>query len=337
LNTQHNPNSTDDFDMSSTVGQKPTIDSVIELLRGLQGEVLPAALYYGLSDLSDEHIHVLAPVWADLDADLRRRIISELTEASENDFTLAYSKLGYIGLDDPVDEVRASAIEMLWVDESEVFLLWLLNAAQMDDSALVRSAACSALGHFVLRGEFEEHPPQQIAQALDVAINIWMDETEDVQVRRRALEALSNSSHEMVPDAIQTAYESDDYWFRVSAVFAMGRSADRYWRKIVLAEMSSGDVEIRYEATRAAGELGLFEAVKSLGYLALDSDREVSLAAIWSLGEIGGSETLRILGALADDFEHSRDKDMLEAVEDAMGSATLVGDLLVDDEESDDL
>jgi hypothetical protein len=43
------------------------------------------------------------------------------------------------------------------------------------------------------------------------------------------------------------------------------------------------------------------------------------------------------LGALADDFEHSRDKDMLEAVEDAMGSATLVGDLLVDDEESDDL
>jgi len=336
LNTHHNPSAADDFDDDSGISQKPSLDAVIDLLRTFQGEVLPAAVCYGLSDLSDEDVAILKPVWMGLDGDVRRKVLSELAEISEVDFTLNYAQVGYMGLDDPQETVRESAIELLWFDESDALLEWLMNAAQMDEAASVRAAACSALGRFILMGEYEEIPANRAAQAQDVVVTIWTDETEDVQVRRRALEALSNSSHDLVPEAIQTAYESGDYWLRVSSIYAMGHSADRRWREIVLAEMGSGEAEIRYEATRAAGELDLSEAVKPLGYLALDSDRDISLAAIWSLGEIGGAEALRILSALAQDIEQADDDDMREAVEDAIGNATMVGDFLLEDDEDED-
>jgi hypothetical protein len=57
--------------------------------------------------------------------------------------------------------------------------------------------------------------------------------------------------------------------------------------------------------------------------LALGDDREIQLVAIWSLGEIGGKESMRVLEFLLGKAEEDEDDDLEEAVEDAIGNASL--------------
>jgi HEAT repeat protein len=82
---------------------------------------------------------------------------------------------------------------------------------------------------------------------------------------------------------------------RISAVFAMGRTTDQAWAGTVLAELETEDPEMRYEATRACGEMQLIEATSLLAQLVTDTDTEVKAAAVWSLGQIGTPEARRVL------------------------------------------
>jgi len=146
-----------------------------------------------------------------------------------------------------------------------------------------------------------------------------------VEVRRRALESLANSSHDLVATAIAEAYDSEDQRLQISALFAMGRSCDERWSEIVLAELDNEDAEFRYEAARAAGELEIEEAIPALSRFVFDDDVDVRDVAIWSLGEIGGKEAVRILNLLANDAKLNRDRDLAEAIEDALAIAELGG------------
>jgi hypothetical protein len=67
----------------------------------------------------------------------------------------------------------------------------------------------------------------------------------------------------------------------------------------------------------------------------MGNDRETQEVAIWSLGEIGGREALRILSALADDAQKAEDDELIEAVDEAISSASLVGEDLVLDDDDD--
>ncbi len=318
--------------------KKPSIEEVISLLQQAEGENerVPAAVYYGLSDIDDESMQVFEPVWQTLSADYKRKIATELAEASEVNFDLNFDTLGYIALDDLDPGVRRSGIDLFWINESLSLLSRLIDLAENDESTEVRAAAISDIGRFILLGEYEDIPEQQAVRAQEVAMGLLNDAAEDVDVRRRALEAISNSSLDFVAEAIQEAYDSDEHLMRVSAVFAMGRSYDQQWTETILREIRSDDPEIRYEATRAAGELEIEEAVTSLGQIAVVDEREIKQVAIWSLGEIGGSQAMRLLTALAEDAEEAEDEDLKEAIEDAIGYAGMVGsDINVDFENSD--
>jgi HEAT repeat protein len=261
-----------------------------------------------------------------LDVDTRQTLLGEFAEASELNFDLDYRELGLWALNDRDAAVRAAAIEVLWEDESIDFMGRLIELAQWDEAGVVRAAAASALGRFILLGEYGEVSEKDAVRAQDMVISLLTDADEDVDVRRRALEAISNCGHEIVQEAIEEAYASSEPQMKASAIYAMGRAYDDKWHDTVLREITSPDPEFRYEAARAAGELELDEAIPSLGRLALDDDREIKEVAIWSLGEIGGREALRILSALAQDAEEAEDEHLLEAVEDAIGSASLAGD-----------
>jgi len=324
------------LDMEIAPTKKPTIDEVVSMLEGGGDEHIPAGAYYGLSDLDDSSLQVLEPVWQKLSTDYKRKLVTELGEASEVNFDLNFDALGYLALDNIDAGVRASAIDLLWINESLSLLSKLIDLAENDESTEVRAAATSELGRFILLGEYGDIPESEAVRAQDVAINLLNETTEDIQVRRRALEAISNSSLEFVPEAIQEAYESDEQLMHVSAVFAMGRSYDQQWTETVLRELRNDDPEIRYEAARAAGELEIEEAVTLLGQLAVADEREIKQVAIWSLGEIGGSQAMRLLTALAEDAEEAEDEDLHEAIEDAIGYAGMVGsDIDVDFESSD--
>lgn len=322
-----------DFDRDTKPAEKPALDVTLAALRAEEPGAVAAAIYYGLSDLTDAEIKKLQPAWSALSAEYRRKVMRELAEASETDFELDYAAVGRMGLQDEDAQVRAAAVEALWIDESPELMARLIELAQWDEANEVRAAALVALGRFVLLGEYGELPEDQVTKLHEIIINLWTDEQEDLNVRRRALEAIANSSHEIVPDAIEEAYHSSERLMKISAVFAMGRSCDERWNDRILREMSGLDAELRYEAARAAGEIGITEAVPLLGRLAMGNDRETQEVAIWSLGEIGGRDALRILSALADDAKKAEDDDLIEAVDEAISSASLIGeDLDFDDD-----
>ena len=317
---------------------KPSIEDVMSALQqeNEDSEHVPAVAYYGLSDLDNASLTAFEPVWRKLPDDYKRKLVTELAEASEVNFDFHYEALGYLALDDASASVRSAAIDLVWVNESLDLLSRLIDLAENDESAEVRARAISEIGRFILLGEYEEIPEAEAVRAQDVAISLLNDAAEDIEVRRRALEAISNSSLDFVPEAVQEAYESDEHLMRVSAVYAMGRSYDERWTEAVLREMHNDDSEIRYEAARAAGELEIEESVTLLGKLAVADEREIKQVAIWSLGEIGGAHAMRLLTALAEDAEEAEDEDLKEAIEDAMGYASMVGsDIDVDYESSD--
>lgn len=301
----------------------PDLHTTIDLLKASRYDSISAALCYGLSGLTPDDLTVIQPVWDSLDVEFRRTLIRRLADLSETNFDLEYRQIGLLCLRDDDAEVRQSAIDLLWYDESLELMDYLIEMAQWDESTAVRAAAVGALGSFILAGELGELPANDMYRAQDTAISVYSNETEDVEVRRRALEAIANSSHEFVEEAIHEAYHSDDQLMRVSAVFAMGRTCDPRWKDIVLRELGSADPEMRYEAARASGELVLEDAVPYLIALTREKDREVKEAAIWSLGEIGGEKALTTLSELAEEAEEQGDDSLLEAVEDAIHSAAL--------------
>jgi HEAT repeat protein len=308
--------------------EKPSLDTTLETLKGIEDGVASPTLYYGLSGLTPGEIAQIEPVWETLDSSKRHSLLTELTEASELNFEFDYRELGFFALNDLDNDVREAAIELLWEDESLELMNRLVDLAQWDEATQVRAAAASALGRFILLGEYDEIPQNESTRIQDIVIGILTNDNEEVDVRRRALEAIANSQHEIVRETILEAYNSSEQKMKVSSVFAMGRTYDNEWQDIVLREITSDDPEMRYEAARSAGELEITESVSYLGRLAVDDEREVKEVAIWSLGEIAGREALRILSALAEDAEEAEDESLLEAIEDAIGSASLVGDEL---------
>lgn len=285
--------------------------------------VISTAIYYGLSELSDENIERLRPIWEGLDDDYRLRLMEALTGASETNFDLDYSAFGQFALRDESAAIRAAAIDLLWDDVSLEHMHVLMSMATSDESPLGRAAAASGLGRFIYAGEIDELPIEETNKAQELAHSIYRNAGEEIDVRRRALEALANSSNDNVNAAIRDAYESSDHRMNVSALYAMGRSCDETWAEIVLEEITDSDDEIRYEAARAAGELDIEEAVPDLVKLASDPDREIQEVAIWSLGEIGGDESLRVLNHLLQRAVKAKDEGLKDAIEEAIGNASL--------------
>lgn len=302
--------------------QRPDIETTLNDLRdGEENNLVTANVFYGLSGLQPEEVTALSAVWDSLSSDYRRHVVSELAEAAETNFDLDYEVLGQFTLNDDDEDVREAAIDLLWENNSLSVMARLIDMARNDEAVHVRAAAVSALGSFILWRELEELPLEETTPALDTALELLNDP--EVDVRRRALEAVANSSHEIVASAIEAAYKSDEHKLRVSAIFAMGRTADETWRDEVLAALQSDDAELRYEATRAAGELMLEDSIKYLRKVVLDDDREIKEVAIWSLGEIGGAEATKVLQRLLKDAENSEDEALIDAIEDALGSSTL--------------
>nr|MBP7694601.1 HEAT repeat domain-containing protein [Anaerolineales bacterium] len=179
---------------------------------------------------------------------------------------------------------------------------------------LVRATAASALGRFVYLGEMEELPAKQARRVEDALLAVIAG-PDELEVRRRALEAVAFSSRPEVTELITQAYASPELLARVSAVFAMGRNSDERWNAPVLAELESLQPELRFEAARAAGELELAEAVDALQKMVEEGDIQVREAAIWSLGQIGGDAARAILLDLlqaAADSERDFLEDALE-------------------------
>ena len=312
--------------------EQPDLDTTLQTLAANKDGSANTTIFYGLANLGAQEIAQVQLVWDNLFPEYRAKLLKQLVDISETNFELNYRELGLMALTDSDADVRVNAIEVLWEDESLELMDRLIDMAQWDESDMVRAAAAGALGHFILLGELGDLPENETIRAQDAAISLLTNDQENLDVRRRALEAISNCSHEIVNEAIDEAYNSDDAQMQASAVFAMGRSCDSRWNEAVVQAFESDDPEIRFEATRASGELAIEEALPILARFAQEDDREIKEMAIWSLGEIGGNFPVRVLGSLAEEAADANDLELLEAIEEAIGNASLAGqDMDLDD------
>lgn len=294
---------------------------VDRLLKELSDETqtLSIARLYELSGLDHEETEHFSVVWPQIPAGRRQTIISHLVDIAEANFEADFDAVFRACFTDEDEFVRTQAIEGLWESEDIKLICPLLEFLHHDPSAAVRAASATSLGRFVLLGELGKLSPtltHNVSEALWEVINSF---EEDIEVRRRAIESMAYSSEEAMAEVIADAYADDDRLMRVSALFAMGRSADPRWKSTVLEELANPDPEMRYEAVRACGALEVEEAIPYLRDLMYDGDREIQEVSIWALGQIGGAEARRILDAC---YEEA-DEILYEVIEDALGELAL--------------
>ncbi|MBE9506941.1 MAG: HEAT repeat domain-containing protein [Chloroflexi bacterium] len=270
------------------------LDILLDELRE-STEMPSRALLYRLSCLEADEAARVREVWPRLPVELRRETMMRLVEVAEADFEVDFGAIFRLGLEDQDAKVRTAAVEGLWEDEDVRLVPLLAARLREDEDATVRAAAATSLGRFTLLGELGKIRPDPHTLAYKTLLAACQDAEECQEVRRRALESLAYTEGEIVAELIREAYAASEEKVRISAVFAMGRSADNRWSPQVQQELFSPNPGLRYEAARACGELQLSEAVPELGELAEDVDREVQEAAMWALGQIGGDRAQEIL------------------------------------------
>jgi HEAT repeat protein len=258
-------------------------------------EMPDQASLYPLSCLDADDAARVREVWSCLPVELRQRLITRLVELAEADFEVDFGAIFRLGLEDEDAEVRVAAVEGLWEDEDVRLIPLLAARLREDESIAVRAAAATSLGRFILLGELEKIRHDAHTLACDELLAAYQDPEEHLEVQRRALESLAYTGSETVAELIREAYAAPEEKLRISAVFAMGRSADIYWAHQVQQELFSPNPELRYEAAMACGKLQLPEIVPELEELADDADPEVQEAALWALGQIGGDKARQIL------------------------------------------
>jgi HEAT repeat protein len=269
---------------------------------------------YGLSGMDRDETRLFREVWPSIAVKRRRQIINFLVEIAEASFEVDFGQVFRFCLGDEDEKVREAAIEGLWEDNDPALIDPLISLLRDDPSTSVRAGAATSLSRYVLLGELEKIRAEHFSVVREALLETIRSPFEDVEVRRRAIEAIAYSSEEGVREIIEAAYYDEDEKMRISAVFAMGRSADPYWSDLVIGELESANPEMRYEAAMACGELELSAAIPLLADLVNDGDREVQEAAIWALGQIGGDEARRILHACYQEG----DEFLREAVEEAL-------------------
>lgn len=281
------------------------------------GAPIKSGRLINLSALDDDERRDFAAVWPSLPLERRREVLERLDALAEDNPELDFDAVFFTALDDADAAVRRAAIEGLWERQERDVIEPLIRLMEVDPEPSVRASAALSLGRFVLLGEFEELRPHDAATVNDALRRVVTDVREYAPVRGRALESLGASSQPWVRDLIQDAYDSGDERLVVSAVHAMGRSADDYWLSTLLNELQSADAELRYEAASALGDIEDEEAVPYLAELIDDDDREVAEAAIHAIGAIGGDEARELLRARVDDEDERIRTAVRAALEEA--------------------
>jgi len=297
--------------------------SFLQVIDALQdtSQPFPSKLMRRLSDLSTKEVRELAKIWPFVDLKLKRGLLTNLQEIAEDDTLVNFDEFALATISDPDPSIRVMAIRLLAECDATRLLPIMTDLMLEDPDETVRAAATAHLGMFVLRGELDD-----LQDALRIANfqNLYDVATgQDLPaVRRRALESLGFSSHPKVRPLIQKAFESEDILWKASALLAMGRSADERWAPQVISMLDSPDLEVQYEAVRAAGELELPSAADKLFALLEDEiePSELRMALIWSLSQIGGEEAKAKLEALMDE---SQDDDEIALLDNALENMEL--------------
>lgn len=298
--------------------------TVVELLNKLISEATTPSLeeLTVFSDLSAQDWTEVRRLWPTIPESRRLAVIEALVQESFTNLHLQLGRLLRVALQDANSRIRQLAIEGLWEEVTEDLIGPFISLLRDDPAQEVRAAAAGALGAFVLAGELDELDPVQAMRAEEALLAALHNEMEGLAVQCRALESIAFSGESGVRHLIEDGYYSPYEEMRLSALLAMGRSADTRWRGAARAELDSPSPAMRAAAARACGELEARAALPEILGLLLDEEKEVRLAAIFALGRLGGQDALDALDALTE----SEDEDEANAAAVALEESLFYGD-----------
>ena len=267
-----------------------------------------------LSDLSPEEMDAFRSVWREIDTERRRQVVGWLVDLQADNLEMDFDDVLIHCLEDPDGQVKVSALEGLWACEEGALVDRLAELLLGDEEDSVRAAAADALGRYAMMAELGKLAPSDSLQVEEALLSAFNREDELLDVRCKALEAVSALSKPHVEGLIREAYYGDALELQASALFSMGRNCNPSWLPILFRELRSPNPQLRFEAVRACGELEAEEAVSHLIELTQDSDSEVQVSAIEALGRIGGSEAKAAL----EEYTESTEEPIREAAGDAL-------------------
>lgn len=289
--------------MTKNIAFQTILDALLD-----DSKPFPPRFLYLFSDIEPGNLKLLLKTWPQVSLTPQRALLEDLKELAEDNTLLCFDDLARALLKDPDPQVRVLALHLLWEYGDTRLAPTFLEILNEDSDFNVRAAAATALGMFIYRGELEEIPPH-IQRKVEDSLLAVLRSSDQILVRRRAMEALGSSSRPEVTGLIEAAYGGEEADWKVSALFAMGRSGDEGWGKQVLSNLRNQNEAIRMEAIHAAGELSLASARPVLlDMLADEEDVETQHEIIWELTKIGGEdvrERLEELLALAEDDEEA--------------------------------
>lgn len=302
--------------------KKTSFQTVLDSLLDTRKD-FPRRYLQHFSDIGPLELKTLLEVWSRVKPDRKLSLLKGLKASADSDTLVNYDDFARAILHDPEASVRVQAIRLLDECEDLKLIPVFIELLKNDPDAGVRAQAAAALGLFVDLGELEEIAEEAYGE-VHAALLASAQGADEAKVRRNALEALGWSSNPAVVTLIESAFEGSVDW-KVSALTAMGRSADDRWEDRVLRSLLDDNVRIRKAAVQSAGMLALKSArLPLLRMLESEEDGDVMTAVIWSLSQIGGEDVQTYLETLLDQAE---DDDLIEFLEDALDNLAFTEDL----------
>ncbi len=256
---------------------------------------LADAPFHEASDPSSGELAEFVQVCDTLSQDRQREVLAVMVEQAEENPELDFTNIFRQCLKNDDDPLVQLSVEGLWEVEDRWLIAELVEVLQSERGPQVRATAALALGKFPLLAQEGKLLPQDGELVYRMLMDFLEDDIEDMEVRRRCLEAVAPFNTEEVQDYIRWAYDGEDEDLRSSSIYAMGRTGEAEWLPTLLAELENPDPAVRYETAHACGELAHEDATPQLVETLQDDDPEVRLAAIAALGKMGGALARRAL------------------------------------------
>ncbi len=271
-----------------------------------------------LSGIPSDELFEFKLAWQSIPDKRREDILDNMIEFGEENIELDFGAIYKAALGDDDADVRAKAARGLWDHDDRTIIGPLIDLLRDDPSATVRAAAAGPLGVFAKMaqdGKLLERDSNRIRDALMGAVS---SDEEDLEVRRRSIEAVATFDFPEADAVIRSAHQDPDPRLRQSALYAMGESSNPQWLSTVVADTDHDQPEIRFEAANALGKLGDEDTTPYLIKLIQDEDLQVQIAAISSLGEVGGhlaKTALERCRTLGDEVIEQAAEEALRAIE----------------------
>lgn len=286
--------------------------NLIEILQDIDRPFPPEYLHI-FSDITAADLAEIKKAWPQIPVLRKINLLQDLEAMMESDTLLSCDDFACFALRDNNPDVRTHAINLLWDSEDPNLTRTFGDILTTDANEIVRANAASALGKFVLMGELEEISQRYFDRIVALLLEQYEKESSD-EVKQEILRALSYCGKQEIAGLIKEAYETNKKAWKIAALESMGRSADHHWKTHVLANITSEDADLQYEAIRAAGELELKDAREILLRVLPEEigNNDVYYQTIWALSKIGGGPVRETLQDLLDNSNNDEEIEILE-------------------------